>query len=120
MDKILRRIITGIVVYVVMVFFTNAYCQVHRWDDWSTKRQTYNGRLIESNAAEMKTMFASILWPVYWLSRGCLFLVEHPPRFALPPPVSVEPRPTLRIDPPGSRPVEVIPFPQYKPIEVPQ
>jgi len=67
------------VIYVVMMFFTNSYCQVHRWDDWA--RDSQAGKI----DAGMSTISATACWPIYWTSRAFTFAVEHAPTFERTP-----------------------------------
>lgn len=61
-----------IAAYIVMMFFTNAYCQVHRWKDWAGKFETHE-------TAAFMTGCATVAWPVYWVSRGTIYLVKQWP-----------------------------------------
>lgn len=64
-----------IVMYVVMMFLTNAYCQVHRWKDWSNSD--------DRNIPVVMTGFATVAWPVYWMSRGSIYVVKKWPAVEL-------------------------------------
>ncbi len=72
--------------YILMMFFTNAYCQVHRWDEWyrQVEREQVNqyGRVIDTQPttiARTKIVCATAAWPVYWASRASLYLVKQWP-----------------------------------------
>ena len=61
-----------VILYVLMMFFTNAYCQVYRWKEWNDPND-YRDK------AAVMTGFATVVWPVYWMSRGSIYLVKQWP-----------------------------------------
>lgn len=69
-----------------MMFITNAYCQVCRWEDWSKQAKVdyhpFGGReayFVDEMRAKQKTALATAFWPVYWTSRASLYLVKRLP-----------------------------------------
>lgn len=61
---------TALAIYLVGGFLTNAYCQIHRWNNWQESSSS-----IDENE---KLIGATIMWPVYWAARASIALVEQP------------------------------------------
>ncbi|TWU51143.1 hypothetical protein Poly59_27330 [Rubripirellula reticaptiva] len=64
-----RSIYGWIIGYVLAALLTNAYCQVHRWGDWTREPNTRED-------AMLNTAFATAAWPIYWSSRLAIKVVH--------------------------------------------
>ena len=80
-----------IITYLLGMLFTNAYCQVYRGDDW--REPTRPDGVITLNPdgpAIFLTGAATIAWPVYWVSKGAIWVVSNPPCFGCDRPSPME------------------------------
>ena len=65
------------VLYVAMILFTNAYCQVKRYPVWFRKEATQNVDCKETRAST-RVLSASVFWPFYWTTSGFMSLMDAP------------------------------------------
>lgn len=71
----MKKLVAGIVLYVIGGFLTNAYCQVHRWDDWNVRKSSLYDP--DSGKASRRLVGATVAWPVYWTSRASIWICRH-------------------------------------------
>ena len=63
------KIICALVFYVLGAILTNSYCQIHRHDDWAKNNRA---------DAYIKTVAATLFWPLYWPSKVSLWVMTPP------------------------------------------
>ena len=64
----MKKFSVVLALYIVMMFYTNAFCQVYRWKDWAQ-----NGTIDATNRITLATLF----WPAYWGSRVSVFTMDQ-------------------------------------------
>ena len=69
--------------YLGMMFVTNSYCQVYRWSEWAKPNKYEHESYVADERAHIRTGFATVFWPAYWISRGSIFILEQTKRIKI-------------------------------------
>lgn len=75
----------GIIIYIIMIFFTDAYISEYRMADWKEEYKytdKYGNVQYEhtmTSECAFSRLSAATFWPVYWTGKGMRYLVTTVP-----------------------------------------